>query len=83
MKPNKGEATFIRTYEFKTDENTNEPFVEIREEDGCKYVDNISSSMTEEEKAAYIARMEKDGYVSVEKAAEMEAAKKAEMPPII
>ncbi len=82
MKINK-DAAYIRTYEFKVDENTGEPFVEIREEDGCKYVDNISPKMTEEEKAKYIAGLEKDGYVSVERAAEIEAQKKAEMPPVI
>lgn len=83
MKPAKGEPEFIKTYEFRVDENTNEPFVELREEDGCKYVDNISPSMTDEEKEKYIAGLRKYGYVSVEEAAEIEAAKKAEMPPVI
>lgn len=85
MKPNNGAATFIKTYEFKVDANTNDAYVELREEDGCKYVDNIPSSMTEEDKAAYIARIEKDGYVDIETAARMEAEKRAEMkmPPTI
>ena len=83
MMANKKDPQFIKTYEFRVDENTGEPFVELREEDGCKYVDNISPSMTEEEKEKYIAGMRKYGYVSVEEAAEMEAKKKAEMPPVI
>lgn len=83
MAANKNEPTFIKTYEFRVDDNTGEPFVELREEDGCKYVDNISPSMTEEEKEKYIAGLRKYGYVSVEEAADMEEKKKAEMPPVI
>ena len=83
MSVNSGGAEFIRTYEFRVDENTGDKFVELREADGCKYVDNIPQNMAEEARAKYIAGLEKDGYVSVETAAEMEAKKKAEMPPVI
>ncbi len=58
----------MMTYEPKTDPNTGVRYVELTENDGCKFIENLPDFKDEAEEKAYYAGLEKVGYVDLETA---------------
>lgn len=56
----------MMTYEQKVDPNTGSKYVELTEDDGIKYIDNMPDFKDEEEKKAYFAHLEELGYKDIE-----------------
>ncbi len=63
----------MMTYEPKTDPNTGVKYVELTENDGCKFIENLPDFADEAEERAYYANLEKVGYVDLETAARLQA----------
>ena len=68
----------MMTYEPKTDPNTGVKYVELTENDGCKFIENLPDFKSEEEEKAYFSGLEKAGYVDLETAAKLEAQKETQ-----
>ena len=62
------ENTKMMTYEPKTDPNTGVKYVELTENDGCKFIENLPDFKDEAEEKAYYAGLKKAGYVDLETA---------------
>ena len=58
----------MMTYEPKTDPNTGVKYVELTENDGCKFIENLPDFKDEAEEKAYYAGLKKAGYVDLETA---------------
>ncbi len=67
----------MMTYEPKTDPNTGVKYVELTENDGCKFIENLPDFKDETEEKAYYASLEKVGYVHLEAAAKLQAEQEA------
>lgn len=62
----------MMTYEPKVDPNTGAKYVELTENDGCKFIENLPDFKDEAEEKAYYAGLEKIGYVDLETAARLQ-----------
>ena len=58
----------MMTFEPKTDPNTGVRYVELTENDGCKFIENLPDFKDEAEEKAYYEGLEKVGYVDLETA---------------
>ena len=67
----------MMTYEPKTDPKTGVKYVELTENDGCKFIENLPDFKDEAEERAYYASLEKVGYVDLETAAKLQAEQEA------
>ncbi|MGI6206248.1 MAG: hypothetical protein ACOYJI_06470 [Anaerovoracaceae bacterium] len=67
-----------KSYELKTDPATGKKYVELTEEDGCKYIDNLPDFADEAAEKAYYAGLEKDGYLDIETAEKIRAEEDAQ-----
>ncbi len=68
----------MMTYEPKTDPNTGVKYVELTENDGCKFIENLPDFKDEAEEKAYYENLEKVGYVDLETAAKLQAEQEAQ-----
>ena len=68
----------MMTYEPKTDPNTGVKYVELTENDGCKFIENLPDFKNEAEEQAYYENLEKVGYVDLETAAKLQAEQEAQ-----
>ena len=68
----------MMTYEPKTDPNTGVKYVELTENDGCKFIENLPDFKNEAEEKAYYENLEKVGYVDLETAAKLQAEQEAQ-----
>ena len=67
----------MMTYEPKTDPKTGVKYVELTENDGCKFIENLPDFKDEAEEKAYYASLEKVGDVDLETAAKLQAEQEA------